>query len=351
MNTSQIAQAIAQAAAPFGVRAEDLMEMVQLELGNALDEFVPWGKRTRTRAFGPEVLLHVLSGNTPQAALQSIVRGLLLRAHNLCKLPSSGLPEIEAFCSALPPSLAQTVELNRQLPEDWLDKAEVIVVFGDDSTIEHFQKLARADQRVIAHGHKVSFGIVFEDPDFESAPAAAKDVSLFDQQGCLSPHLLYVRQNASGYAAALAREMEEFNRHTPRSPLRAQETAAIASLREEYSFATANRVGSQLHVSQGSTAWTVIYDPDPLFRPSCLNRVVFVKPFPEDWSAALLPVKRHISAVGFWPPNHCEFSELLSRLGATRICPIGTMQNPPWSWHQDGQSTLGTLVRWVDLES
>lgn len=349
MTIVEIATEIAKAAAPFGVRAEDLLEMVRAELGNALDEFVVHGKN-RTRAFGPSVLLHILSGNTPNAALQSIVRGLLLRSHNLCKLPSSGLPEIEAFHKRLPASLGRKIEFSHALPDSWMAQADAIVVFGDDSTIEHFRKRTRANQRFIGHGHKVSFGIIFEDPAFSSVAAAAADASLFDQQGCLSPHLFYVGDNPRGYAAALAREMEAFDKHTPRRALLAGEAAAIAALREEFAFGIANGSSAQLYASRGSSAWTVIFDPDPRFRPSCLNRVVYIKPFPQDWQSALEPVKDHLSTIGFWPPDSSH-AELLTILGATRFCPVGKMQAPPWTWHQDGIAPLSSLVRWVDFET
>ena len=36
--------------------------------------------------------------------------------------------------------------------------------------------------------------------------------------------------------------------------------------------------------------------------------------------------------------------------GATRICPIGEMQNPPLRWRHDGRPALGELVTWTDWE-
>ena len=38
-------------------------------------------------------------------------------------------------------------------------------------------------------------------------------------------------------------------------------------------------------------------------------------------------------------------------LGASRYCPLGAMQQPPLTWHQDGAPPLGALVRWIDLET
>lgn len=348
LSTREIAALIERAEPLF--KADELLELVRLELGAALEGFQVYGKN-KTRALPPASILHIISANTPEAGLQSLVCGLLLGSHNLCKLPREGLAELEAFRSALPEGLSQRVELSRSLPESWLADAEAIVVFGSDSTVEHFRGLARLDQRFVGHGHKVSFGVVFEDPQFVSAAAAARDVSLYDQQGCLSPHLFYIRGDASGYAAALARQMEEFEVHTPRRQISTPESAAIGSLREQFAFAAANGSDVHIHSSAGSSAWTVVYEADSLFRASCLNRVVFVKPFPLDWRSALKPVAQHLSAIGYWPSGTPEAETILGQLGATRLCPIGRMQEPPWNWHQDGLQRLAPLVRWIDIET
>lgn len=347
LSTSQIAELIEQTSPRFP--ACELMELVRLELGNTLDGFGAYAKN-KTRALPPETILHIISGNTPEAGLQSLVCGLLLGSHNLCKLPSEGLPELEEFCASLPEPLARRVELKRDLPENWISKADAMVVFGKDSTLAHFRSLARADQVFVGHGHKISFGVVVEDPGFKSASLAARDSSLHDQQGCLSPHLFYVRGDARRYAAALAAEMELFNTHTPRRPISSAESSAIIALREQFVFAAANGADVQVHASAGSTEWTVIYDGNPVFRASCLNRVVFVKPIPTDWKNALKEVRQHLSTVGYWPPGSRE-TEDLAQLGATRICPIGRMQQPPWTWHQDGLQRLAPLVRWIDIET
>jgi hypothetical protein len=102
--------------------------------------------------------------------------------------------------------------------------------------------------------------------------------------------------------------------------------------------------------SEGSTDWTVICLRDPVFRASCLNRVVFVQPLPDDLAAALAHVHPWLSTIGVWPATE-ENCRAMSNLGASRICAIGSMQSPPFAWHQDGQQTLAPLVQWIDLEA
>ncbi len=349
--------ALAAAASSFSflgeVSAKSLRALIAVELGDAdaLDRFVPHGIH-HSRAVAPAGILHILSSNTPAAALQSLLRGLLLGSRNFCKLPSGGLPEVAQFLAALPPDLRALVETSEQLPGDWLACADAIIVFGSDETIAHFRALAQPWQTFIAHGHKLSFGIVFDDPTFASAAAAARDASVFDQQGCLSPHVIYVRESdtftALAYAERVAAEMAAFEKHTPRGPLTLSEANSIRTLREETTFRAANGEPLALFAS-ADTAWTVIADPTPGFPSSPLNRVLFIKPLPADLAATLAPVRAHLSTCGIWPSTK-EHAEFAAHLGVTRICPLGAMQQPPLTWHHDGAPVLAPLVRWIDWE-
>ena len=101
--------------------------------------------------------------------------------------------------------------------------------------------------------------------------------------------------------------------------------------------------------SEYSTAWTVIYEEDPRFSSSCLNRVAFVKPLPADLRSALGSALPWVAAVGIWPVTP-ENAEMVAVLEPSRICALGQMQNPPFCWHQEGRQTLAPLARWVDFE-
>jgi hypothetical protein len=362
LSSAERAEGLAQAAAGFApwlgpVSAEDLLGLIRAELGHEaiLDDFQTHGGHF-AKAAGPDVILHVVSGNTPHAGLQSLLRGLLLGSHNLCKLPAGGLPEITAFRDALPPELAPRVELSETLPDEWIARADALIVFGSDETVAALRQRARPGQTFIAHGHRVSLGLVLDDSAGASIPAAARAASLFDQQGCLSPHGFYVRgdaENARAYAARLADAMRDFNRTQPRAALPAGESARIGALREDWRFRAANdpaRFG--LWHSERSTAWTVLFEAaDPVFRASPLNRVVFVKPLPEDLPAALAPARAHLSAIGLWPATRENADWLASLdLGASRLCPLERMQSPPLTWRQDGAPVLAGLVRWIGFE-
>jgi len=180
----------------------------------------------------------------------------------------------------------------------------------------------------------------------ELAEAAAFDASVYDQQGCLSPHVFYVEKGSREFAAMLAEAMAAYQARVPRGKLTTEESAAIAQLRQAYEFRSASDRRVAIWDGDG---WTVIYDDDPSFTPSCLNRTVFVKPI--DGLNGVLGNLRHfagkISTVGLAPMN--AFAGDLAETGVRRICPIGQMQRPPLSWHQDGRPNLADLARQADV--
>ncbi len=345
MNTADRAAALAHACQAFDwlgpTHTDDLLGLVASELGStdALD-------RTPPRAIAPQVILHILAGNTPAAALQTLVRGLLLGAHNLAKLPSEGLPEVDAFLHRLPAQLTTKVAIAHDLPDEWLARAGAVIVFGSDETIAHFRSKVRPDQRFAGHGHKVSFGVVFDDPDCHSARDAAIDVTMWDQLGCLSPHVFYVGESARAFGAALATALRE-SALRPAAPLSVAH--AIRALREDFAFRAANGGPCAVWQSEGSTAWTVLYDESPGFPHTPLHRTIFVKPLPTDFATELREVRAHLSCAGLFPATP-ENAARLATTGVSRICPIGRMQFPPWTWRQDGEPVLASLVRWVDFE-
>ncbi|MGK0187308.1 MAG: hypothetical protein ACI9R3_003095 [Verrucomicrobiales bacterium] len=365
LTTAERALAIAEGLQSFphamgaAIDADDLLEWVRLELGHAkaLDEFCKRGT-ILSRAKPPKTILHVVAGNTVNAALQSLAMGLLLGSKNRLKLPTGGAEVAAAvakFVMALPSELSAMVDASEEFSDDWLREANAVIVYGSDETVAHFREMVRPRQKFVAHGHRLSFAIVFDPSAPEAAYQAATDISLFDQQGCLSPHTLYVRENSAGearhFAEDLSKAMETFNVHTPRQTLTAGEAQEIQHLRSSYAFRAANDQRVSVWQSKDSTDWTVIFEEDPQFAVSCLNRLVFVKPLPpmESMPEHLRLVRAHLSSVAISPCS-MENVRAVMELGISRICALGQSQLPTPFWHQEGQASLPYLVDWIDVE-
>ena len=134
------------------------------------------------------------------------------------------------------------------------------------------------------------------------------------------------------------------------------ETAAtIASRRAFYEVRAAHSPDTKFWRSENSTAWTVVYEADARFQLSCLHRFIYVKGVTD--VKALLEsadsVRGQVSTIGLAAPEERmrELAGPLARWGATRICPLGQMQNPPLTWRHDGRPGLGDLVTWTDFET
>jgi hypothetical protein len=355
--TRERAAVLAHAAEAFSflgeVTAESLLALARLELGHeeALDRFVPYG-HAFTRAVAVRQILHILSANTPAAALQTLIRGLLLGARNRCKLPSTGLPEIRQFVARLPEAWLPAVELSSELSDAWLREADAVVVFGSDATIVDFRAQLQPHQVFVPHGHKLSFAFVLDDPSLDERSRRRPGCLNLRPTGCLSPTVFFIRENGSlsveAYAERLAIEMEKYASTNPPVELTISQANVIRSLREETAFRIANREPMKMFTSS-DTSWTVVADRAPGFPTSPLNRVVFVKPFLADLPEIVAPLRESISTIGIWPSTE-ENAVFASALGAQRICSIGAMQTPSLTWHHDGGPVLAPLVRWVDWE-
>lgn len=323
------------------------------------------------RAMGPELAFHFFAGNVPGVAVTSLVRALLVKAASIGKAGSGDplLPALFARTLAeIDPGLGACVAVtywpggSAGLEEVVFDRADTVIVYGGEAVVESVRARAHPATRLVEHGPKLSFAIVAREalePSVIEATAAstARAVAVFDQQGCVSPHVVYVEDGGAttprDFAAALARALASIEQELPRGRISAAEAAAIRQLRGAAEFAGLAGRGVELFASEG-TEYTVVYDPDPAFDPSCLNRVVRVKPIGslEDAAELVRPYARYLQTVGVAAPadRRRDVAERLARVGATRITDLERMPWPQPTWHHDGRGPLNELIRWVDLE-
>ncbi|HYJ78511.1 MAG TPA: acyl-CoA reductase, partial [Longimicrobiaceae bacterium] len=354
--------------------AGPLRELLRSEFGDprVLDGFHPSPRgHGRVAAFGPRLAAHVFSGNVPGVAVTSIVRSLLVKAATLGKT-AVGEPLLAAlFARGLAeedPGLGACLAVtywpggDEELERAALEEAGAVVVYGGAEALAAVRARTPAAARFLGYGPKLSFGVVgrdclTEELAADAACAAALDAATFDQQGCVSPHLVYVEEGGdvepAQWARLLAKEMEALERELPRGTLAPGESSAIRQLRAAAEFAEPAG-GAELHASREGTAWTVVFERDPTFEASCLNRVVRVKPVPalERIPGLVEPYGAVLQTVGVTasPAATTELALALGRLGASRIVPLGRMAWPPPHWHHDGRPPLRDLVRWCDLE-
>ncbi len=323
-------------------------------------------------AAGPEFLVHFSAGNIPNPTLMSIVLGVLVRSAQFvkCATGSSFLPRL--FAHSLydaDAKLGACIEIaewrggNVGLENALFTEANSVTATGSDETLAKIRERLPMKIRFLAYGHRVSFALVTHDVLGGSSSKkiisrAADDIVAWDQLGCLSPHVIYVEHgggiSAEQFSEMLAEELERREQVASRRKLSAEEAATIASRRAFYEVRAAHSPETRHWCSKNSTAWTVVYENDPRFQASCLNRFVYVKGA-SDLTQVLQGaenVRGKVSTVGLAATGEREekLAAELARWGVTRVCPLGQMQNPPLTWRHDGRPALGDLVTWTDFE-
>lgn len=349
-------------------QSSKLVDLLNDELGaySRLDRFAPTPSGDR-RVFSFPLVTQILAGNLPGAGLDSIIFTLLVKSATLVKTASSS--------AALPQLFARTLaRVDRELAEclavvTWsggstaleevvFSHADLVIASGADESLASIRQ--RVHGRFIGYGHKVSFSVIGKEALAQSqqlAHAAAYDVALFDQQGCLSPQLIYVEEggaiNPKEFAALLAQGLAYWQQELPRGTIPQNASAAIRRVRDEAEWQALAGKDVALFASSHGTEWTVIYEADPTFRPSPLYRTIRVKPFTSlpQLSALLTPWHPHLEAAGVAMSREhlLATAEVLGRAGVSRICPLGQLQTPPLSWRHGGRPRIADLVRWVEV--
>ncbi len=357
---------------------DNLKALIRAELGD-LDLLDGFRERRivpgRSRAFGPALTAHVFSGNVPGLAAQSLVLAILLKSASFGKLASGDPVFAGLFARSLielEPRLegcfAVTWWPGGEAPEleaAALGRAEAVIAYGGEEAVRAIARAVSSGARFVGYGHKLSFGLIGREALADArrarhlAARAAYDCAKFDQQGCVSPHLFYVEEGGAvsprEWAALLAAELTRLGGNLPRGRLTAAEGAAVAAFRRDADFrASLDPEAVALLAGEDDGGATVVYDADPAFAATCLNRTVLVKPLPS--AEAILPLLAPMraflqtAALALDPARRDALAGALGAAGVTRICPVGKMPDPDPAWHHDGRPNLLDLVRWVDIE-
>ena len=341
-----------------------LREIVEREIGapERLDSARPG------MASGFDVTTVLLAGSIPMPTLVSLLAPLALRSPVLAKSASRDPVTPRLLARSLAETdaeLAQCLEVvdvpgDDAARIDALLEADCVVATGSDQTISAVRARARAEQRVVARGHRFSLaalgaaasqGAALEDV----AARLALDVALWDQLGCLSPIAVYVEGEdaADRVAEALARALASAEERWPRGAVEAGAAAAIAHERADAELRHAAGRRVCLHAS-GASLWTVVREDGSGPRPAPLHRFVRVLPLRDAAAlpAALAPVAAHLAGIAIegFGPHTGSLARELADLGASRICAPGRLQAPPLGWSHGGEGVLIPIARFTDLE-
>lgn len=355
-------------------RALQLHRFVAEDFANPklLDEFQPRPKGGWTKAFGPELLVHVWAGNVPALPLWSFVSGLLVKAGAVGKISSAEPVFASLFARLLAevePRWADCFAVVWWQGGDAVqekcvfEQADVVLAYGGNAALQAMQSHIPITTRFLPHGHKLSFGMVSAAAlsvrkSQAVARLAALDVARYDQQGCYSPHVFYVQRGATvspeEFANQLASELAALHHKMPRRVLSLEEAAQVGAWREAHEFEAIKDDTWHLMGGEAQTSSVVYADALVALSPGPLNRCVLVVAVDqlEEVVPLISPQRDFLQTAGLAaaPEELLHLAQSLGMAGVTRICAMGTMTAPEAGWHHDGRFSLLDLVRMVDLE-
>jgi len=332
-----------------------------------LDDADPMYLRAQPRG----LVVHWVAGNVPVVGLLSALQSLLCKNANLLKVShvSAGLlphllqgfadiqytnPHGRTVDGSVIAGAMAAVYVDRSDHEAACAlsaAADVRIAWGGREAVESVMNLPRRlGTEDIVFGPKTSFAIIGSERLAEvegarrAALAVARDATAFDQQGCNSPHTVFVERGGAvsprAFAQLLGEEMARLAAQSPLPRASAAEATRVLTIRTEYDMR-----GEAFYSSPGM-GWTVVFaEEDEGPAEPCYLRTLFVRAV-DDVFGVVPHVSPDVQTVGLAVDERRHaLADAVTARGAARCPEVGNMRlyETPW----DGLFPMDRLVRWV----
>ncbi len=294
----------------------------------------------------------ILAGNTPLLAWAPLAAALLAGHAVFIKQSRDELLWTRLFVESLSEvdvELASRIHLDLWPGEDprttaLVQAADAVIAYGGDTTLAALRRIVPNNIPFFPFGHAVSIGIIASAD--EDTRGFARDVLMYDQAGCLSPHVLFVLGEPGEVTDALAEGFRKETEVLDIPPV--TDPAAAIAVRQARDLANFE---GQRFVGDSSLRWTIIQtDSGDSPAPAPVGHgVVFIVPSSEADGGDILhrlgPLRCRISSVGVAGQITAPLREILYRDGVSRICPAGQMQTPPLDWPNGSTNLQAELLK------
>ena len=343
-----------------------LREYAEQNLGDArlLDEWVPrtdsTGRRSFTRAFPPR-LIHVLPGNAPVSAVQSIALAAMVKAVNLFKMGSSdpfmavavlrtmmdvdpGHPVLKSMSAVYWRGGDAAVEQTLYRPQ-YFDK---IVAWGGGDAISNVIKYLMPGLQLVSFDPKTSISMIGAEA-FESeavldevAAQAASDVGMANQEACVCSRVLFIegeRKDIDRFCGKLQAKLVEGSAKGGKAPPLPRDLA------EE--IETLRMLGGEFGVwgMTDGNGLVVLSDTPADFHP--IRKTANVVPV-KSLEEALKYVNVATQTVGVYPPQRMPaLRNGLASGGTQRVVRLGDAGGQSIGAPHDAMYIMHRFVHWI----
>ncbi|MBN2578676.1 MAG: hypothetical protein JXB10_06760 [Pirellulales bacterium] len=314
--------------------------------------------------------VHWVAGNVPVVGLLSFLPSFLCKNANILKAPheSAGLlPRLlQGFADVCFTNSQGETITGRVLTDAtavlYFDRndleaaralslgADVRVAWGGREAVEAVMNFPRRfGTEDLIFGPKLSLAIVGRERlgDVESARrdalAVARDTAAFDQQGCNSPHTVFVERGGAvmptDFARFLAEALQSVTRQSPLQTVDPASAMNVLGVRAEYD------IRGEAFYAPGMD-YTVVYaEEDRGLAEPCYLRTLFVRPVDDVFDVVPFCSRDTQTAGLAVDERRRDLADALTAHGVERCPAVGGMRlyDAPW----DGMFPMERLVRWV----
>jgi hypothetical protein len=348
----------------FSITERDLESTIRSELGSLdiLDGFAARNGRPDAWAAALGRVCVISSRTTIGVALTPAIFALCAKCDVLVKDREDAL--VAAFFETLAEELDEFKESARAVVWNSGDESapdlrsfDTVVAFGGDPTLSAIAGALRPGARFIGYGSRASAGYVNrESLGTETrakmiAEGAARDLVLYETEGCLSLHVLFVERagalDPERFCELLAIAVERANVEFPLARENAAVAAQVAQQRDLAAFRAASGTGAVF--ANANAEYALLLDPPKHEPPPFLPRTLGIITV-DDPSQALAYLRQHrLPLEGFAiSSERPDVIQLAIDAGAVRLTRFGELQHPPLGGDHGGRPRIAEFIKWID---
>ncbi|HEV2170184.1 MAG TPA: acyl-CoA reductase [Candidatus Binatus sp.] len=317
---------------------------------------------SKSRSERPRTVGFIAAGNVAGAGIHEIALALIAGAGLVIKTASSEpvfFAEFARTIAEIDPHAGAHIEVrawdrsHTELTSTLIAKCELVVAYGDDNTMRSLRR-----SNVIEFGSRVSAAVIVLGAISPSAvnrvaESLARDVALFEQLGCLSPHQVFVVSLDSNagrdFAVAMAAALERIGESMPPARIPLRDAAEIRGVRERVRWRAIAGEPVELFEGRG-LEWTVVYDRrvdmNEPFKISPGFRTVHVTAMRNiaELRECLASVSGRLEAMAIAGDEAGQIRSAIAAMRIPYVCAPGEMQSPPLDWRHGGGAFIDAMM-------